>query len=701
MNDRIGETPVNPAELFAQIKKYGDFLLAGTVFALLAIMVIPLPPMVLDMLLACSITISLLIFLAALSVKKPVDLSIFPILLLTATVFRLSLNVASTRLILLGGDAGDAAAGRIIQTFGHFVVGGNFVVGFVVFTILVIINFVVITKGSGRVAEVAARFTLDAMPGKQMAIDADLNAGLIDEEDARTRRSEITREADFYGAMDGASKFVRGDAIAGIVITCINAIGGILIGVLQQNMTIAEATETYTILTIGDGLVGQIPALIVSTAAGILVTRVSDKEDQELHLQIGKQLLSNPRVLAMLAGSLITFALIPGLRLPFTIFSAVVGWFAWQLSKLPSDTDIVVDDSAGVSTADARPEDLLPIEPLAIEVSVDLLYLVDAQQGGELVQRIQRIRNQFAQDFGVVLPAVFLRDNLQLENGEYLLMLRGEEIGRGQLHPRQHLALDPGTATEAIKGIPTRDPVFDLPAYWIPDSEVLRAQSCGYTVVDVPTVITTHLVELMHEFAFELFDGAQLDWTLERVAAENHKLVDSLTPEPLPRATLLRVFRNLIKEGLSVRDAQTILEAMADYAHKSTDPDVLTEFVRQRLCRHITHRFTDEDGAIHYIELAPETENALLRGLQSREGGAPSLIIEPFLARHLMQMINEMSETYEGPGQAIVLCPPLARGALRRMLERVLPRIAVLSSAELLGTTRLESVGKIGLPTNA
>ena len=330
MDKRIGVYPVNASEIFSQIKQYGDFLLAGSVFALLAIMVVPLPPVILDMLLACSITLSLLIFLGALSVQKPVDLSIFPILLLTATVFRLSLNVASTRLILLGGEAGDASAGRIIQTFGHFVVGGNTVVGFVVFAILVIINFMVITKGSGRVAEVAARFTLDAMPGKQMAIDADLNAGLINEDEARTRRSEITREADFYGAMDGASKFVRGDAIAGIVITVINAVGGILIGVMQQNMTIGNATETYTILTIGDGLVGQIPALIVSTAAGILVTRVTDSEDRSLHLQVGVQLLKNYRVLAMLSGSLICFAMVPGLRLPFTVFSAVVGWFAWR-----------------------------------------------------------------------------------------------------------------------------------------------------------------------------------------------------------------------------------------------------------------------------------------------------------------------------------------------------------------------------------
>ena len=682
--------------IIERISEQGDSVLAAGVLALLAIMLIPLPPFILDMLLASSISLSLLLFVASLYAKKPVEFSVFPTLLLVATVLRLALNVASTRLILLNGAEGEGSAGQIIAAFGDFVVGGNYVVGAIVFTILVIINFVVITKGSGRVAEVAARFTLDAMPGKQMAIDAELNSGLIDEHVARNRRAEVTREADFYGAMDGASKFIRGDAIAGIVITLINIFGGAFIGVFQNDMGLAEATQTYVLLTIGDGLAGQVPALIVSTAAGILVTRVNDTQGRSLHRQISGQLLNNPRVLALVSACMLAMAMIPGLRLPFLTLGSGIGYLAWTWRNVEPQTDAPLPEEIEPAR-EPTPKDLLPVEPLAIEVAGDLLYLVDERHGGELLQRIKRIRNQFAQDLGLVVPPVHLRDNLALGNGEYRILLRGEEIGTGILFPRQHLALDPGTAFGKLQGIEATDPVFGLPSWWILDGHVLKAQQLGFTVVDVPTVLSTHVVELIQVHGHELLDGRQLDDTLERISQVDKRLVEELVPDRLPRQALLKVFRNLVKEDVSVRDSQTIIEALSDYAGRTSDPDVLTEFVRQRLSRHITRRFMDEDGAIHCIQLGSTAETAILRGLTSNDGNAPNLILDPDVARDVIVQVRDLSEQYSGGGQAVLLCPPLARGAMRRMLERVLPRITVLSSAELMPTAQLRAVGTIEL----
>ncbi len=679
-----------------RLQDQGDAMLAMGLFGLLGIMVVPLPPVLLDVLLALSICFSLLLFLGALYANKPIEFSVFPTLLLVATVFRLALNVASTRLILLNGGLGPDAAGRIIETFGQFVVGGNYIVGAIVFTILVLINFVVITKGSGRIAEVAARFTLDAMPGKQMAVDGELNAGLIDEREARRRRSEITQEADFYGAMDGASKFIRGDAIAGIVITLVNVIGGALVGALQQGMPLSTAASTYTILTIGDGLAGQVPALIVSTAAGLLVTRVDDTDGRDLHRQIRAQLFENPRILGVGAVLLAGIALIPGLRIPFLIGAAVLGFMAWQLRDGPPQAPAEAPPEESRRPEDLRPEELLPVEPLAIEVAVDLLYLVDERHGGELLKRIQKVRTQFARELGLVLPPVHLRDNLDLANGEYCVLLRGERVASGRVQPRAHLALDSGTATEPLNGIQTSDPVFGLPAYWIPDRLVLDARGKGYTVVDGPTVLTTHLVELMSAFGFELYDGSQLDAALERVQAANPKLVDDLIPEPLPGNLVLKVCRNLLKEGLSIRDLQTILEALSDYAPRTRDPEVLTEFVRQRMARHITGRFAHE-GVVRIVQLGPAAEDAILRGLQATEGSTPNLQLPPDQARDLILGIRDQVERYAGPGQAVVMCPPLARGALRRLVERALPRVTVLSSAELLPEVRLEPVGLVDL----
>jgi len=685
--------------MFNRLRANSDILMAAAVFGLLAIMIVPLPPVVLDLLLAVSVSLGMLIFLVTLYIRKPLEFSVFPTLLLITTLFRLSLNVASTRLILLNGAGGSRAAGAVIEAFGQFVVGGNYVVGFVVFAILVIINFIVITKGATRIAEVSARFTLDAMPGKQMAIDAELNAGHINEVDARTRRDEISREADFFGSMDGASKFIRGDAIAGIVIMLVNCVGGIVIGTIQEGMSVMEATRNYTMLTIGDGLVGQIPALIISAAAGLLVTRVPDAKNSRLDVQFGEQLLGEPRVLGMLLMCMLGFGFIPGLRVPFLLIGLVVGAIAYQLRNAPPMVEEPEPEDAAAQQIErpAHPRDLLPLESLSFEVGLDLIYLVDRSKDGELLERIQRVRNQFARELGIVLPPVHLRDNLRLGGGEYVVMIRGEEIGRGRVHARRQLAIDPGTATGKLKGIKGEDPVFGLPACWIPEGMTLKAQARGYTVVDIPTVLTTHFTELMNRHAHELYDIAQLSEALERVGERLPRLVEDLIPEPLSRQAVLRVFRNLIREGVSIRDVQTILEALADYAERTRNPDVLTEFVRQRLSRHISRRFTDTDGVLHYLGLAPESEDAISRGLQASEGGAMNLVLDPEVARRIIESVKSQFESYSGPEQLIILAPPLARGPLRRMMERVLPQISILSPAELLPGVKLDLVGTVSL----
>jgi flagellar biosynthesis protein FlhA len=691
--------------LFGQVKRNGDVALAVGVFGMLAILMVPLPPFVLDIFLALSITLSLLVFLVSLYVNKPVDFSAFPIVLLITTIFRLSLNVASTRLILLHGSEGTAAAGHVIEAFGNFVIGGNYVVGFILFCILLVINFLVITKGAGRVAEVAARFTLDALPGKQMAIDAELNAGLIDEKVARRRRAEVAREADFYGAMDGASKFIKGDAIAAILIMIINIVAGVLIGVVMNGVTITQALANYTVLTIGDGLASQIPALITSAAAGLLVTRVSDPESATLDGQFGTQLLGNPRAIAVLAGLATLFLFVPGLRVPFFVIAIVLGGVAWQLQR---DGALAPNPAGGGGTSDAAPtkagapaeppiEDALRVEPLVIEVGLDLVSLVDETRGGPLVERIQRIRRQIATDLGVLVPAVHLRDNVRLTSGQYRVLLRGEAVGQGRVVARQLLALDPGTATGALSGTPGVDPVYGLKGWWIPEGQRLRAQTQGYTVVDVPTVLTTHLDDLFRRYAHELYGRAQLADALERVGAANPRLVEELVPDPLPRAVVLRVFRNLIAEGVGVRDVQTVLEALSEYASRTRDPDVLTEFVRQRMARAITARFVGEDGTLNYVGLAPDAEDAVVRGLQGGDGGTMSLMLEPDATRRLIQGMRGLSENWSGNGELVLLVPPLARGPIRRLFEKALPRVPVLSPGEIVPGTPLQRAGELAL----
>jgi len=680
-----------------------DIALALGMVAFILIMIIPLSPVIMDMLLAVSVSIALLILLTTFYVVKPVQFSIFPMLLLATTLYRLSLNVATTRLILLGGTEGEAAAGQIIRAFGQVIVGGSYVVGLVVFIILVTINFIVITKGAGRIAEVSARFTLDAMPGKQMAVDAELNSGMINEKQARTRRDEIMREADFYGAMDGASKFIRGDAIAGIVITLINILGGIIIGVAQEGMSLAEAAQIYTTLTVGDGLVSQIPALVISSAAGMLVTRVNADDDSDLATQYAEQLFGSYRPMALLSGGLLSLTLVPGLRIPFAIMGGAAGFAAYrsyqreQLAGAASQIE-ELDGITGTGTDDEVPvEHLLRVEPLAIELGVDLINLVDERRAGNLVERIQRIRRQVAEDIGLLVPAVHLRDNLRHEGGEYTVLLRGEEVGRGKVYPRQFLAINPGDVTAPVKGIKTRDPVFGLEAHWITEASRLNAQNAGYTVVDVATVITTHLSEIIQQYGQELFGRQQLADLLERVQTSNPRLVEELIPEQLTRSAVMRVFRNLLREGVSIRDATTILEALADHAPRLKDPDVLTEFVRQRLARHITHRYSDDDGVIHYIGLAPDAEDAISAGLHGGDGGAMNLSLDPNDARRLLTSLRTSAERWRGGSDLVILSPPLARGPLRKLTEKVVPRVPVLSPAELLPTVRLERVTAVSI----
>lgn len=685
-----------PSTLTERLRANSDAALALGAFGALAILMVPLPPLLLDILLACSITLSLLIFLVALYVKKSVEFSVFPTVLLVSTVFRLSLNVASTRLILLHGAEGPDAAGHVIQAFGNFVVGGNYVVGFILFCILIVINFMVITKGAGRVAEVAARFTLDAMPGKQMAIDAELNTGLIDDKTAKRRRAEVAQEADFYGAMDGASKFIKGDAIAAILITLINIIAGVIIGVVMNGVDLTTALSNYTILTIGDGLASQIPALIISAAAGILVTRVSTLDEAGLETQIENQLLSNPRIIAMLAALAGMFVLVPGLRAVFAFLTIGLAAMAWSMQK-PAAKVAGKDDEKPANTVPAEPpiEDLLKVEPLVLEVGLDLVYLVDQSRPGGAVDRIQRIRRQLAQDLGVIIPSVHVRDNLRLGPGQYRILLRGEVIGNGKVMARHNLAMDPGTVTGKLVGPPGVDPVFGLKGVWINDHQRIRAQSMGYTVVDVPTVLTTHLDDLFRRHAHELYTRQNLAEVLERVSAANPRLVEELMPEPLSRAVVLRVFRNLIQEGVGVRDAQGILEVLSEYSTRTRDPDVLTEFVRQRMGRAVTARFVGEDGILRYMALAPDVEDLILRGLQGSDGGVMNLVMDPETTRKFITAVRNHVDGWNHNSHPLLLVPPLARGPIRKLLDRAIPRMYVLSPGEVVPGTSIDRVAEI------
>jgi flagellar biosynthesis protein FlhA len=682
---------------FERFTKNVDLLVAFGLVAVLAVMIIPLPPLMLDLALTFSIGLSLLILLVAVYTDRSLDFSVFPSLLLMATLYRLALNVATTRLILTNGHNGEGAVGDVIEAFGHFVIGENYVIGMVVFIILVVINFIVITKGSGRVAEVAARFTLDAMPGKQMSIDADLNAGLITEQEARKRRKEIEAEADFYGSMDGASKFVRGDAIAGIIITLVNVVGGLLIGVMQKGLGVADAAKIYTMLTIGDGLVAQIPALIISTAAGIIVTRNS--ASQNMGNEVASQLFLKPRAVAIVASILAGLGMIPGLPgIPFFILGAIMAGIAWFIQKF--NTEKKAKEEQAQSDEARKPkkeaiESMLPLDLIELEVGYGLINVVESEQSGDLLERIVSIRKQFALDLGVVVPSIHIRDNLQLEPGEYRVMLKGNKIGGGNLRSDSLLAMDPGNVSRRVKGIPTKEPAFGLDALWIAKGQKEEAELAGYTVVDLPTVMATHLTEIIRGHAHELFGRQEASALIENFKKAYPKVVEELIPNLLSLGVVVRVLQNLLKEQISIRDLLTIFETLADEAHRTKDPDVLTESVRKGLNRTITGKFRNDGDRIAVITLEPQIEELIANSLLQTEQGV-QLVMDPRSAQDLINKIARAIEEHpEIAAQPVLLTSPTARRHIYKLTSRFIPQLAVLSHNELSPDAKVTAVGVV------
>lgn len=674
-----------------------DVVAALGLVSILMIMIVPLPSIVLDLFLSLNITIALLILILSLYTVKATEFSIFPSILLTTTLFRLALNVASTRLILLRGDEGPSAAGSVIQAFGQFVVGGNYVVGIVIFVILVLINFMVITKGAGRVAEVAARFTLDAMPGKQMAIDADLNAGLIDEDEARSRRAEITKESAFHGAMDGASKFVKGDAIAGIIITLINIGAGFVIGVLQKGMPMAEAAANYTILTVGDGLVGQIPALIISTAAGLLVTRSTGERDFGSDLK--HQFSQNSVALWVVAGILMIFAIIPGMPfIPFLLLALGLSTLAFQIDqskKVIAQEEIEEQPEETMLKREENYDEMLNVDLLQLEVGYGLIPFVDSAQDGELLNRIQSIRKQFAMNNGFIVPPVHIKDNLQLTPNQYSFLLKGVRIAEAEMLPGHYMAMDPGMVTETIPGIATKEPAFDLPAIWITEEKKDRAQIAGYTVVDCTTVMTTHISEIIKQHAHELIGRQEVQGLIDNLAKSYPKLIEELVPTVISLGTVMRVLQNLLKESVSIRDLRTIMETMADWAPKTQDTDILTEYVRHSLSRAISSDLA-VNGTVPVITLSQPAEDAIQKSIQHKETGS-YLAIDPVIAQRILDSIGKAITMFEGTGQPTLLVSPQLRPYVRSLTERYYPALLIISHNEITPNLKVQSFGTVTL----
>lgn len=659
--------------------------LAGPVLILiiLSMMVLPLPAFMLDLFFTFNIAISVIVMLVAINVKKPLDFSVFPTVLLITTLLRLSLNVASTRVVLLEGHTGPGAAGQVIDAFGHFLVGGNYAVGIVVFTILVIINFVVITKGAGRVAEVAARFTLDAMPGKQMAIDADLNAGLIGEDEARRRRGAIAEEADFFGSMDGASKFVRGDAVAGILIMFINIIGGLFVGVLQHNLDVGTAAKTYTLLTIGDGLVAQIPALIISIAAGMVVTRVG--ESQDLSDQFISQLFTSSKVIALTAGIIGLLGLIPGMpNFVFLLLAGLLGSLAWyieQEQKTAKPVPVVATPTVSAEMQEATWADVAPLDVLGLEVGYRLIPLVDKAQDGELLRRIRGIRKKFAQEVGFLVSPVHIRDNLELKPNGYRILLKGVEIGQGEAFPGNLLAINPGRVVGNLAGTATKDPAFGLPAVWIESGLREQAQAFGYTVVDASTVVATHLNHLILTHAAELLGRQETQALLDHLGKEMPKLIEDLVPKTLPLGVVQKVLQNVLDEGVHIRDMRTIVETLAESATRSQDAEALTAQVRIALGRSIVQQLYPSGSEMQVMSLDPQLERVLQQAIA---GGGEGASIEPGLADTLMRETAAAAQRQEELGlAAVLLVPGSLRVLLSRFLRRSIPQLKVLAHGEV------------------
>ncbi len=675
------------------------------VLALLAMVVVPLAAPVLDALFTFNIAISLMVLLAVVYVKRPLDFTIFPIVLLVTTMLRLALNVASTRVILLNGQNGHEAAGKVIASFGEFVIGGNYAVGIVVFAILTIINFVVITKGAGRVSEVTARFTLDAMPGKQMAIDADLNAGLLTAAEAKVRREEVREEADFYGAMDGSSKFIRGDAIAGILILFINLLGGLAVGVLQHGMPFGQAAATYTLLSIGDGLVAQLPALLVSSAVAMLVTRASRSQDMS-EAMMG-QVFGQYRALAIAAAIIGLVGLVPGMpNLAFLILASILGFLAWKLWKRDMANAEKPGAEAGAAapgeipgllssqpapTAELSWDELRPVDPLGLEVGYRLIPLVDTAQGGELMARIKGVRRKLTQDVGFLIPSVHIRDNLELPATTYRVLIHGVPVASAEIHPDRELALDPGSAMGQLEGIPGKDPAFGLDATWIQPHQRAHAESLGYTVVDPATVIATHLSHLIREHAPELLGHEEVQQLLATLAKSAPKLVEDLTPKALPISVVARVLQNLLIERIPIRQLRKIAEALVENAPLAQDPAALTAAVRNALGRFIVQEIAGMSPELPVFTLNPQLERVLQ---ESTQGNGAAL--EPGLAERLHQSLAECVGKQEARNEpAVVLVPGPVRAALARMVRHSVPSLSVLAYSEVPEDKRLKLVGTI------
>ncbi|MDX8390003.1 MAG: flagellar biosynthesis protein FlhA [Mariprofundaceae bacterium] len=685
--------------MFQRLTRYSDVILAVGVLGLLLVMMIPLPTWLMDMLLAINITLGILILLTAVYVIRPMDFSVFPSLLLLTTLFRLSLNVATTRLILLHGQEGPSAAGRVIEGFGQFVVGGNTVVGLIIFLILVLINFIVITKGSTRIAEVAARFTLDAMPGKQMAIDADLNAGLIDEKSARERREAIAREAEFFGSMDGAAKFVRGDAVAGLIITAINIFGGLVIGTMQQGMSMADALNIYSILTIGDGLVSQIPALIISTAAGIVITRAGG--NQRLADEVSQQFTQFPRIYFVGAGALFMMSLVPGLPfIPFMLLATGLGMLGWYLQTESDNKAFGESDEAEITDAlpdaagEAPMSDLLAVDPIRLEVGYGLIDLVESGREGNLLDRLQAVRRQITGDIGFVLPPVHIKDNLQLGVGDYRLLVRGAEIGRGEIRPRNLLALESQVTTDTIEGISTREPAFGLPALWISQEKRQQAELSGYTVVEPATVIVTHITEVLRQHASEILDRSQVQDLLDALAERHPKIVEDLVPAQIPIGLLQNVLRRLLEEWVPIRDLLIILETLSDGAGAQRTLDDLVELVRARLGRNIIQQHLNNQGELHVLTIDAQLEQEMVDRLSGHAGALLPLDINRW--QRFMTRLNDQMAQNDMDSPAILTTPQI-RAGLARALKNVLSRVSVLSVAEVPSNVTIQTVGSLVL----
>jgi flagellar biosynthesis protein FlhA len=668
-----------------------DVVLAVSVILIIALMIIPIPPILLDVLLATNIAIAILILMVTMYLTNPLEISVFPGLLLILTIFRLGLNVASTRLVL-----GDAYAGEVIAAFGSFVVKGNYVVGFIIFLILVLIQFVVIVKGAGRIAEVAARFTLDAMPGKQMAIDADLNAGMITEKEARQRRREISREAEFYGAMDGASKFVKGDAIAGLLINIVNIIGGFVIGVAQKGMALDDALRTYTLLTVGDGLVTQIPALIVAVSAGMIVTRSA--AGNAFDTEIRKQVFGHPKAMLIASGALLLFAIVPGLpTLPFLMLGLVTGGTGYVTMKEKKQAPAESPEApAAAAPKEEKVEEYLQVDPVELEIGYGLITLVDETRDGDLFARITNLRRQLAIDLGIVIPPVRVRDNLQLDPNQYVIKIRGNVAATGSLIMDRFLAMNPGTADGAVNGVEVVEPAFGLPAIWIPRTDREQAELFGFTVVEPSAVLATHLQEVLRKGADKILGRQDTKKLIDNLKKDYPAVVEELSADLLPTGSIQKVLQNLLREGIPIRDLVTILESLADYSRVTKNIDVLTEYVRHSLSETIARLYGDARGVIHAIAMDPRLEQLITSALQNQRESSPSLGLPPETIQAVHQSLTVNSEQCKVRNiPPVILCAATVRPYFYRLIHTSFPNVSVLSFTELPPDTEVEFTGKL------